>query len=272
MNKHRLVSDLDPAQVDELGDLGELEAELRAFKAPEPDTAALLARLTAVRQSAVREARWRGWWRLARTQTALLTARFWWATFLVIVIGVVLVASYGGAMLVAYGLCSPVLAVAGTAYLFRPETRTLYEFEVFGGYSLLELLYMRLLMVLGYTSAIALVLLLAATTQGLEVVLWRLVIIWFGPMVGLTGLALYATVRWNAFAGAALPMGVWAAMIALGWHNTTPELVIDVSMSALLTAAISQSNSLLAAALAGLVGGAALIWQAGVLVDRDDPA
>lgn len=266
MNKQRLLSELEPEQIDALGDLSELEAQLNAYSVPEPDTAALLARLTAPKATTSPILDWRGWLRLARTQMLLLNVRFWIATLISVVLGILLVTAYGGAMLTIYALGSPVLAIVVSAYLFRAETPTLREFELLGGYGAFELLYMRVLLVLAYTFFMTLLLLLAASTQGVNVILWRLLVIWLGPMVGLTGLALYVTVRWNNFAGAALPIAVWAIMLVLGWREAIPGGLMNAPTWQILSAAVSQSNGLLFGALAGFVGGIALIWRTGVWV------
>lgn len=266
MNNNRLLSELDPEQIDALGDLSDIEAQLSTYASPEPDTAALLARLTSLKAASPPILDGWGWLRLARTQTLLLSTRFWIATLFIIALGILLVTAYGGTMLTIYALGSPVLAVAVSAYLFRAETPTLREFELLGSYGAFELLYIRVLLVLAYTFFITLFLLLAASTQGVNVVLWRLLVIWLGPMVGLTGLALYATVRWNNFAGAALPVGIWMAMLVLGWREAIPGGVMAAPVWQILSAAVSQSNGLLFGALAGFVGGVALIWRAGVWV------
>lgn len=271
MNNNRLTSGLDPEQIAALGDLSGVEAQLNSYAIPEPDTSALLARLTMQETAARPLIDWRGWLRLAQTQTMLLSGRFWWATLIILALGILLVTAYGGAMLAFYTLCSPVLAVVVSAYLFRAETPTLREFELLGGYGALELLYIRVLLVLVYTFIVTLLLLLAALTQGVNVILWRLLMIWLGPMVGLTGLALYATVRWNAIAGGALPMGLWALMLVLGWRELMGSMV-GVNTSQFLMTVISQSNGLLFGALAGLIGGVALIWQAGLWVAHEEGA
>ena len=266
MNKQRLQSELDPEQLDALGDLSGLEAQLNTYSAPEPDTAALLARLMAPKAPASLIIDWRGWLRLVQTQTLLLNVRFWIATLCIIGLGILLITAYGGAMLTIYALSSPVLAVAVSAYLFRAETPTLREFEMLGSYGAFEMLYIRVLLVLAYTFCITLLLLFAASTQGVNVILWRLLVIWLGPMVGLTGLALYATVRWNSFTGVALPIGTWAMMLVLGWREAIPDSMINAPVWQIMAEAVSQSNGLLFGALAGFVGGIALIWRAGVWV------
>lgn len=270
MNKNRLTSGLDPEQIDALGDLSGVESLLNNYTVPETNTDALLARLTAPEPVKRSGLDFRGWLRLAQTQTSLLSVQFWLATLVILALGLLLVTAYGGTMLVFYTLFSPVLAVAVSAYLFRAETPTLREFELFGGYSALALLYIRVLLVLAYTFIVTLMLLLAALTQGVNVILWRLLVIWLGPMVGLTGLALYTTVRWNAFAGGALPMGLWAVMLALGWRESMQMGIRGLGVSEFLTAVISQSNGLLFGALAGLIGGTVLIWQAGFWVEQEE--
>lgn len=264
MNESRLTQGLDTDERALLGDLDTLEAHLADYEIPEPDTAALLAHLlpASATVTPVLPA-WRHWLQLAEIQISLFNLRFWLATLLMFALGLLLIVTYGSGMLILCAVCSPVLAVMGTAYLFRPSTRTLHEFELFSVYSPLELLYTRVLLVMGYTIAVMLPLLLLAFLYDSSLVIWRLLLIWIGPMVGLAGVALYTTVRWNAFAGAALPMALWALMVSFGWIEIMSTYHFSHDFPRLLTTGLMQSSAVIWGALLSLITGVILIWRSG---------
>ncbi len=66
-------------------------------------------------------------------------------------------------------------------------TRTLWELERLSRYQPFELLYARVAVILLLDVALAVVLLLVVWSQGAQIVLWRLLLTWFGPMIGLAG-------------------------------------------------------------------------------------
>lgn len=268
MNKHNLTSGLDPEQQTELGDLCQIEAALQAYESPEPDTERLLVGLQPLmpqpdipRPDPVSKD-WRYRLRLAHMQLSLVDGTFWWMSSLLLGLGILLLIASGGVIAGFFALISPVLAVAGTAYIFRPETRSLREFELLSAVKPLELLYTRLLLILVYNTGLALTLILLAWSQDTQLVLWRLLLIWFGPMVGFTGLALYASLRWNALTGIIMPMGFWAIMIFIGWRDTVVQTSHVFDLVELFTVAASQSDSLLIMSVLILPLGLALIWLA----------
>lgn len=282
----RLTAGLDPAQREALGDLEDVvEALAGDGEAPEPsptDHARLLATLEpylppstpvpakgseAERQlSAIVSRAWSVVW----TQTALLRAPFWWA-------GALLLLGLGGVLLKGNGLLplifvflTPVLSAAGVAYAFRPETRTLWELERLTPVRPLELLYTRLLVVLTFDAFLSLVLLTMAWLQVPQLVLWRFLLAWLGPMLALTGLALYATVRWGPTAGAVLPMGIWGAFVLVGWWQAVAQaeassarIVSAGEAVAWLLSQINTSTAVLAACLLAAALGLLLLGQAG---------
>ncbi|MFN8530792.1 MAG: hypothetical protein U0670_19475 [Anaerolineae bacterium] len=269
MNNHPLSSGLDPEQQADLGDLSPLEDLLHAYETPEPDSARLLTNLQAViqRQDALipspapRSLRDR--LRLAQMQVSLVGSAFWWASALVLGLGFVLLVVSEGTIAGLYALGSPIFAVIGTAYIFRPDARSLREFELLSAVSPLEMLYTRLLLILLYNASLALTLILFSWSQDAQLILWRLVLIWFGPMVGLTGVALYSLLRWRVLAGVLVPTGLWAALLFLGWreavlHSSSPFVSLgDLSI------AVIQSNSFLVVSFLALVMGLMLMWRSG---------
>ncbi len=269
MNKYNLKSGLDPEQQIELGDLRQLEAVLQTYETPEPDTERLLVGLqplmpqpgTPRPDPALKD--WRYRLRLAHMQLSLVDGTFWWVSVLLLGLGILLLIASGGIIAGFFALISPLLAVAGTAYVFRPETRSLREFELLSAVKPPELLYTRLLLILVYNTGLALTLILLAWSQDTQLVLWRLLLIWFGPMVGLTGLALYALLRWNLLVGVMLPMSSWVLLLFVGWRDTvlqTRNLAISVEV---LSQVVTQSDTFMLASILALVAGIILVWQSG---------
>ncbi|MCC7206654.1 MAG: hypothetical protein IT323_05075 [Anaerolineae bacterium] len=270
--------DLTPEQRAELGDLETLYSRLSTYDAPEPDSARLLAaltpllaerRVTAPVMSDAASRPWLpvaalDWLRLAWTQTALLEAPFWLSSALLTLIGLFVAFSYASAITVlSLILLSPLLAVAGVAYIFRPATRTLWELEQLSRIRPFELLYARLALILALNIALALVLLLAASTQGFQVALWRLLLVWFGPMIGLTGLALFCTVRWSTVTGVLMSMLAWCVLNVLGWREAIVSAPFEYLTPQALLGIIEASNMLLVVAATAFTVGVALLLAAG---------
>lgn len=267
----RLKRGLEPEQQNDLGDLGMLEASLQGYDTPEPDSAALLANLQAYMptpQAAPHPNGWQYWLNLARSQLTLVDTGFWWGSLFLLALGTVLSFAGGGGMAVIYALLSPMLAVAGTAYIFRPEARSLREFEVLSAVKPLELLYARLLLLLTYNAGLAFALILLAWSQGAQLVLWRLLLIWFGPLIGFTGVALYVSLRWSSLAGMIVPMGLWSILIGIGWRDAVYQSPVPLQLVDAVAFAVRQSNTFLFAALAALVLGLFLFWQIGRRIAR----
>ena len=160
--------DLTPQQRAELGDMNPLYERLSQYDVREPDDAQLLAALTplvALRRLTepefVPERRgFREWLQLAGMQTELLGASFWWSTALLTLIGLLIGVGDGSGMAtILLVLTSPLIAVAGVAYIFRPATRTLWELERLSRIHPLELLYARLALILVLNVALVLLLL-----------------------------------------------------------------------------------------------------------------
>ncbi|MCU0493185.1 MAG: hypothetical protein MUD01_16490 [Chloroflexaceae bacterium] len=271
-----LGAELSPEERAELGSLEPLVARLAASESAPPsatDTARLVAQLrplVAGRATPLPAPPAVGvgqWLRLARAQLWLVGHGFWWASAGVLLLGLAvgLLAS-GGALAVAFVLLAPLLAAGCVAYAFRPATRTMWELEQAAPVSLLELLYVRLAMVLLWNLALASLLLTLIAVQEPRLLLWRLLLLWLGPLLGLTGVALFATVRWGGLAGALLPLGLWALGMGLGWQYLAERLAVEAQFLDGLLALLLSSDTLLASALAALVAGLVLLVQSGRLV------
>lgn len=262
-----LLRDFTPEERAALGDLTELTGRLAAYTVPDPTPADSLRLLQAVR--AAQQAAtppppaigWREWLRLARAQFLLMPPGFWAACLIIVGIGVGVASSAGGGSLVALlVLGAPLLAVAGVAYAFAPETRGLHDLERLSPMGWWGLLYVRMGLVLAFTSALSLAVMVVIGISGAEVTLWRLFVVWLGPMLGLTGLALYLSARWNGWVGLIVPLGLWAGLVLLGWREAATQagtggLPSLRSLAGWLSAQIGSSDVLIGAAgIAGLFG------------------
>jgi hypothetical protein len=268
--------DLPPEARDELGDLQAVFGRLRQYDTAEPDRARLLSTLvpllvkpaenltTTLPRRGMRE-----WLRLAWAQLMLLEAPFWWSSLLIIVIGVVLGVRFSGAEgTLALLLLSPLVAAAGVAYLFRPATRTLWEFEQLSHVQPLEFFYARLSLILLLNGLIALFLLIFVWTDDLQIVLWRLLLIWLGPMISVIGIALYCSVRWNNFVGVIAPVLMWGALVVVGWRDTVLATAINLLDASTILTHFNLSGTIPLLAAVALTFGLFFIYEAGRMVTR----
>lgn len=271
----RLTDGLDEAQRLVLGDLSVLAHFLETDSIPElgpAEQARLLAALDPyLPASAAPHPPGLGdWLRLARGQLALFESSFWLAGLLVLFLGLSLTVIDGRELLpLAFVLLAPLLAAAGVAYAFRPETRTLGELERLTATSAVELLYARLALVLAFNLTISLLLLLLIWLEGPQVALWRLALAWLGPMLALAGLALYATLRWGSLVGTILPLGVWGGLVLLGWREAVVRATESLSPVVWLLLEINYSNPLLSGSILACLVGLGLLALAGRIVTSE---
>ena len=272
--------DLSPQQRDELGETQSLIERLEQYDISEPDTTRLLAALTplldkqrsellpAAEVSPVQRGL-RGWLHVAWAQMSLIEAPFWWASLVVTALGVLLSVGVGGAeATLCLLVLSPPIAVAAVAYLFRPATRTLWEFEQLSHVQPLEFLYIRLALILALTGVIAAMLLLLVWGQGLQIVLWRLLLIWSGPMMGVVGIALFCSVRWSNLAGIIAPTLTWGLLILVGWRDTVLATAMAFPNASTIVTHLNLSNTIPLLAVVVLMSGLFLIYESGRVLTR----
>jgi hypothetical protein len=262
--------DLTPEQRAELGELSQLYQHMAKQTPPHPDSERLLAVLKTnlaenedhpvqAKPTALGPKAWLG---LAWGQIRLLEAPFWWSCILLVGLGVLLGISWGGSSSVLIALLvSPLVAVLGVAYIFRPATNTLWELEQLSRISPLELLYARLAALFALNLIPICVLLAFAWTQGVQVILWRALLIWFGPMVALMGIALFCTIRWNALVGAGMATGIWGGVIFAGWQYTSINISASLVNTFTLLNFLSTSNTVILFAVLALVAGLVLLYE-----------
>lgn len=288
-----LTAGLDAEQRRRLGDLTRVEEGMAGYLAPEPSpgsTDALLAKLLPLMAGEPRVAEptaqtdaafwsapadgaplptetlpdWapptglRYWRQLALSQRPLMEPMLLWALGLLVALAAMAATVASETMIATTLLCvSPALAAAGVSYLFRPATRTLRELEKAAPIRALEILYLRLSLLLAGNLIVLVGLATIAALHEPNLVLWRMVLTWLGPMIGLTGGALYCSVRWGAIAGVAAPIVAWAGYLALGWQWTMEQSdrVEQLGSWALVTISNADSVLLLSGvvALAGVI-------------------
>ncbi len=289
----RLTAGLDSAERAALGDLDDVVETLASDSdAPEPgpiDHARLVATLepylppptSGATQDPERErqpfaavSRVSG---AVWTQTALLQAPFWWAGLLVLLLGLgATLLNGGGLLILIFVFLTPLLSAAGVAYAFRPETRTLWELERLTPVRPLELLYARLLVVLTFDGLLSLALLTMAWLQIPQLVLWRCLVAWLGPMLALTGIALSTTVQWGPTVGAIVPLGLWGTFVLVGWGRASARagasatsVVRAEETVAWLLSQINASTAVPVVCLLAAVLGLLLLGQAGRWVTQE---
>jgi hypothetical protein len=268
-NAEQLTDGLDEAQRESLGDVSRLADLLAAYSVPsEPgshDDARLLAALAPYLPAPEQPGRSViAWLTLAWSQARLLQAPFWWAGGMMLALGLILTLVNGdGLSALIFIFLTPVLAAAGVAYAFRPETETLWELERLTPTDPLALLYARITLVLIVDTLLSLTLLGTVWLQTPQLTLWRLLLTWLGPMLALVGLALYVTVRWGPTTGIVLPLGFWGALILVGWWQAVDHVADSQAVASWLLAQIGGSSTVLTLCLAAAGVGVLLLWQSG---------
>ena len=267
----RLTDGLDETQRQALGDLSALAYLLESDVMPDPgqeDVARLLEALEPCLPVHTAPRRPRpplGWLRLVRSQFVLFESSFWLSGALVLLLGLFITTIDGHELLpLAFVMLSPLLVAAGVAYAFRPETRTLGELERLTATTTAELLYARLALVLAFNLLIALLLLFLIWLEGPQVLLWRLVLAWLGPMLALTGLALFTTVRWGSLVSSLLPFGLWGSMVLLGWREALlHHIAAGITATSWLLMEISRSTPVLIGSMLACLAGIGLLILSG---------
>ncbi|GAP06350.1 hypothetical protein ATHL_01204 [Anaerolinea thermolimosa] len=247
----RLVADLDEGQREALGDLNEVVRVLESYTLPEPDSEQRARLLEMLKHHLSRSVdlpkrNWSWWYRLMQSQWSMFETSFWVAGLFVLLLGLLMTLLEGNELLPLLLLVlSPLMAVGSVVYLFRPETRTLHELELLTATHPVELLIARLTMVLGWNMLIAFILMLIIHLESTQIVLWRLALAWLGPLLTLSGLALYITLRWGVLPGTILPLSLWGGMVILGWREILLRSTEGILNPSWLTWLITSSKVVL---------------------------
>ena len=149
-------------------------------------------------------------------QVPLLRERLWIGSALVMALGSVVSASLrsatGAGLVIA--LVAPVLAGLGVAVTHGPECDPRLELVLVTGTPPRVVMLARLLLVVGYDLALALVASGVVAAGGRSSIgLITLVDLWLGPMLLLASLSLVVSMRAGAGAGVSVTMALWALRV-----------------------------------------------------------
>jgi hypothetical protein len=203
--------------------------QLELWQAPRPttnQTHLLLAQLasTLPKSSPVRAAvrkRHENTWkrlllfiRIARIQVSLLRPAFWLLSILVLFLGGLIIVSPSTDQSFVLRVVGPGLAYFCTLGLFRGTRLGMLECELSCPPSLQQLTLARLLIVLGYDASLGLLASLLLSLSG-EGNFLLLVAHWLFPLLLVTGLALFLSLRYTMQVAASVAYGCWLLLAIL---------------------------------------------------------
>ena len=266
-----LVEGLDADQQKDLGDLKAVTDQLAAWQVPEPtaeEQSVLVKSL--VRQipqnynsQTKPDFSVRGWVRLVFSQAQLYEVEFWYACGAILLITLAGGALVGKAALSLFTLVvSPLLAIAGVAYVFNHNSSSLSALEAASPVGPYALFFCRSALILGTSLAALPVLLIPGQLLYPQMAFWRVVVIWLGVLVGLFGLATYTTVRWNGVMGTVIPLGIWGLLVGASWQRAVSVAGAWTLVPEWIMHAVSTSDGLVVGALLALILGSLLFFQA----------
>lgn len=250
-NDWRLSEGLDVTRCEELGDLTDLVNVLESYTLPDPkreQRARLLAALDPhlPLSNNFLQRKWKYMLRLMRCQLVVFEFSFWFSGLIILLLGFLMTLLRGGELLPLLLLTlSPLLAAGSVVYLFRPETRTLHELEILTATHPAEALMARLFMVFGLNVLVTFLLMLVIHLESTQIILWRLALAWLGPLLTLSGMALYATLRWGVLPGAVLPLVLWGGLVILGWREALLHSVEGIPLVSWIRWMIDSSTAVL---------------------------
>jgi len=248
-NQRRITNLLDKLRQDadspkEADELLPVVQRLVAWQAPVPtrcNTARLIAALGQV-LSREPEARFHNppstirnpkfLWQLMRAQLGVVHREIWWASALVMGLGVlVTLASDASAPLDAtlpFALVAPIVTAVGMAFLYGPTADPAIEIELAAPVSSRMILLARLALVFGFDLGLGLAGSAALSFLHSNISFWPLVSAWLAPMTFLSMLALLLTVlTLDSGLGMLVSLGLWIVQCAARFRtwSDTPWLL-----------------------------------------------
>lgn len=252
---------------------------LRRWPAPTADTqeTAGLLNVLQLEYALTRESRlqrsWRrlnSWWPwlLLRAQLRVVRREIWMATFLVMVLGMLVTlttyqATASGDTL-PFVMFAPLIAALGVAFLYGEDVEQAFELEFATPTSPRLLLLARMTLVFGFNLLLGLLASVVMAVTHTDVSLWPLIASWLAPMAFLSMLAfLLSVLAREPLLGAIVALGVWAVQ-SLHWFTaqTGTPVVSWLDYFPDLLASHVQPYLLILALTFGLVA----LW----IVERDE--
>lgn len=177
---------------------------------------------------------------IIRPQICLLRAPFWVGSAVVVLLGVFLTSQLPQAELVPLLLLAPLMAALGVAYAFRNVDERVLELEMTCPMSWPQLSLARLIIILGYDSALLLLASFLTARFLPQSSLFQLIISWMAPLLIWATISLFTSLRFGYYVGVMSSFGTWVGQILIGitfpqlnlWSisHTTLGLVVRVGL------------------------------------------
>jgi hypothetical protein len=207
------------------------------------------------------------WLPLIRSQLSLFGMPFWWACAGVLAAIFLLSLIEGGrAVMMITLLASPLLAAIGVIYAFTNDSQAVTLLENISPIGPRTLFFIRSMLILAVNLFALPVILIPAQLIFPQMGFGRIIIEWLGVLMGIYGLAVYSSVRWQGAGGWLIPLGAWGLVIILAFQKSllagSPYLLTGLTLWAV------QSNGALLTGLLMLVSGILFYAQAYRLVQN----
>jgi len=156
---------------------------------------------------------------LLRVQLGVVHHEIWWASALVMALGVLVTLTSGSPVpsdaTLPFALLAPIVAAVGIAFLYGPAASPAIEIELAAPVSMRMILLARLVLVFGFDLGLGLVGSAALSLLHREIAFWPLVSTWLAPMTFLSMLALLLTVlTLDSGLGVLVSLGLWIVQCA----------------------------------------------------------
>lgn len=189
---------------------------------------------------------------LVGPQTALMSEWFVVGTIVFLILGIMLSSSFETNSLRFLIAVSPFLGLLTLLHEYRAQIYKVEEMEAACRYSPAQVATARIIVVLGYNVVLG-------TTGTLligsaNIVIWKLIINWLGPLLLILGIALAASVKLGVLGGCMTAATVWLAQLTLMEGGSFLQLLIPN-----LTSVASDITSMFMGI--GLIYFTLLIWR-----------
>lgn len=268
MNEHELDKIRAMLQEDVDGDAEELidtVQQLQIWHAPAVDMRQTAVLVDLLAQELVpQRTLWQRageWWPLllVRSQVRVVRGEIWWASALVMVLGLVVTLTTPDANMLPITVIAPLVAAVGVALLYDTDIQEVLELENSTRASVRLLLLARLMLVFGFDLVLALSASMVLALVQAEISLWPLVLSWLAPMAFLSGLAFLLSVALvDPVAGSLFSLGIWGMHLLIKSINTNNIWLYALSLPGL---AAPESRVVMLALAVVLVGVA--LWLVG---------
>jgi hypothetical protein len=117
-------------------------------------------------------------------------------------------------------LASPLLAAIGVMYAFTNDSQAVNLLENISPIGPRTLFFIRSMLILAVNLFALPVILIPAQLIFPQMGFGRIIIEWLGVLMGIYGLAVYSSVRWQGAGGWLIPLGAWGLVIILAFQKS----------------------------------------------------